>query len=379
MDEGPSGFVAWNGERYAGSPPSGWSLRSDGRWWPDSDAKADRVEPDADPPQEETAALDEMGAAAPDQTRSGRYGARARETARRLGDSDRVRAARNAARQIGENERVQAAGAQVAETAQRAARSERIQAVTSKASETAQRISDNEGVQAVRSQAAETARRVQDAQPVEGARAATASAAQGLAQAVPGEALSKGSQRAVEAAFGTGTGRRIPPAWIAVFAGLGGFSLLATLVPWVAVDFANSVDDVVPGSLPVSLVGDRFIRYSPYEMVGVGVLLGLLSTFGTLTGCFAMVRRHRMWLLGSIIAFGGAALLAALVIAVLLSARGAYGWLLPDDWEQYAPEIAIQPLAWGYLLSTLLLSVASVAAFMGMRRRRPTAGVDEVA
>jgi hypothetical protein len=85
-----------------------------------------------------------------------------------------------------------------------------------------------------------------------------------------------------------------------------------------------------------------------------------------------MVRRARFWLLGSALAFGIAALVSSLVIAVLLSARGAYGWLLPDDWDQYAPEISIQPLAWGYVLSVVLLSVASTAAFLAMRKPNPT-------
>jgi hypothetical protein len=64
----------------------------------------------------------------------------ARRTAKRIGESDQVRAATNAARQVSEHERVQAAGAQVANTAQRAARSDQVQAVTGKAAETARQV-----------------------------------------------------------------------------------------------------------------------------------------------------------------------------------------------------------------------------------------------
>ncbi len=48
MTVDPDTYVAWDGMRYDGSPPSGWYLGADNRWWPSKDVPPeDRV---GDPP-----------------------------------------------------------------------------------------------------------------------------------------------------------------------------------------------------------------------------------------------------------------------------------------------------------------------------------------
>lgn len=253
----------------------------------------------------------------------------------------------------------------------------------------------------------EVLKRVRDSEPVQAARETTGNALRRGGETAratrPGQALSRrqgrpavggedgrpggghhvqkgrgangfvaGSSRAIHSGRQALWGRDGRPAagmWAWILLGVA--TVGATFLSWLSIDVVQPVSGVA-AYVPTSLLEALDRGYSVQEVAGLGLALTAVTVASLACGGLGFVlRRWYLWLCAAIIQILGLGL-AAIGLAAAVGARAAKSWLVPAEWEPYAPHVTVGAGSMAYLALGSGFVLASIAiAVTSRRRRRP--------
>jgi hypothetical protein len=165
---------------------------------------------------------------------------------------------------------------------------------------------------------------------------------------------------------------RCPRTWLIAWVLVAAIAMGTTFLSWLRVDVSEPASGV-SDRIPSSLLGALDHGFSLQEAAGLGFALTAIMVVALAFGVLGYaLRRWYWWVAAAGVQVLGVGV-AAVGLVVALGARAATGWVLPSDWEPYAPEVSVGVGSLAYMVAAAVFVVASLRIAMGSRRRWSTA------